>query len=104
MPFIESVATALPPYCHLQKDILKFMQAFAPEQEHRKLSIIYKKSGIEKRYSIIADYGEAVEKWGFFPNNAEAEPFPNVEKRMLLFEQEAIVLAEKLKEKRFQGS
>lgn len=95
MPFIESITTAVPSYCHLQGDILKFMQAFAPEQEHRKLGVIYKKSGIEKRHSVISDYGEVMGKWNFFPNNAAAEPFPNIEKRMLLFEQEAILLAEK---------
>ena len=95
MPFIEEISTALPPYCHSQTDILKFMQEFAPAQDRRKLNMIYKKSGIEQRYSIISDYGEAIEKWHFFPKNPEAEPFPNVEKRMSVFQDEAIKLAVK---------
>lgn len=95
MPFIEAIATAMPPYCHSQDDILKFMQVFAPAEERRKLSMIYKKSGIEKRYSVLSDYGNTMEKWTFFPKNIDAEPFPSVEKRMELFHKEAIDLAEK---------
>jgi predicted naringenin-chalcone synthase len=95
MPFIESIATALPAYCHQQKDILKFMQGFVSEQEQRKLSMIYRQSGIKQRYSVLSDYSKEIRQWDFFPRNAEAEPFPNVESRMKLFHKEALELAEK---------
>lgn len=94
MPFIEAIATALPPYCHLQEDILKFMQGFAPAQAHRKLSTIYKKSGIKQRYSVISDYSRDIDERTFYPKSPTAEPFPDIEKRMSLFHQEALRLAE----------
>lgn len=95
MPYIESIATVLPAYCHQQKDILRFMQGFAPPEEHRKLNAIYKKSGIQQRYSVISDYSKEMKDWDFFPRNSEAEPFVSVESRMDLFHKEAILLAEK---------
>ena len=95
MPFIESITTALPAYRHQQKDILKFMQGFASSEEQRKLNMIYKKSGIQQRYSIISDYSKEMKDWDFFPRNSEAEPFPSVEKRMQIFEKEALDLAER---------
>jgi predicted naringenin-chalcone synthase len=95
MPYIEAIATATPAYCHLQEDILKFMQGFASTTEQRKLAMIYKKSGIKQRYSIISDYSQPMDRWKFYPNNPTAEPFPSIEKRMELFHQEALRLAEK---------
>lgn len=90
MPFIEEIAIANPKYCHKQEDILKFMQSVAPENEHRKLKMIYKKSGIQTRYSVIPDYG--LEERTFYPLSQTLEPFPSVETRMKLFEKEALDL------------
>jgi predicted naringenin-chalcone synthase len=90
MPFIEEIAIANPKFCHKQEDILKFMQSVAPESEHRKLKMIYQKSEIKTRYSVIPDY--STQKRTFYPSSRDLEPFPTVEARMKLFEKEALAL------------
>jgi predicted naringenin-chalcone synthase len=93
MPFIEEIATVNPAFCHKQEDILHFMQSVAPASEHRKLKMIYQKSGIQTRYSVLADYSKSPQQYHFYPNNPDLEPFPNVEKRMQIFKKEALHLA-----------
>jgi len=93
MSFIEEIVTANPEFCHQQEDILKFMQTVAPESEHRKLKMIYQKSGIQTRYSVIPDYSVDSSKREFYPSSQSLEPFPNVEQRMQLFEREALKIS-----------
>src|SRR5690606_5190286 len=55
---IVSIGTAVPPYRHRQHDILQFMlHAYQPEAEdRRKISLLYERSGIESRYSVVPDF------------------------------------------------
>jgi predicted naringenin-chalcone synthase len=92
---IVSIGTALPPYKHEQDKILDFMQrVFAlNEPDRRKLKFLYHKSGIQTRYSVIADYSRPVKDWKFYPRSENLEPFPTVEQRMVLYHKYAAPLS-----------
>lgn len=94
MTEIISIATALPEYCHSQMEILSFMQdAYAlDETDRRKLKFLYAHSGIEKRYSVIADYGSHAADWTFIPQDKQ-KSFPTLEQRMALYDQSAASLS-----------
>ncbi|MEJ7659777.1 MAG: hypothetical protein WKG07_09190 [Hymenobacter sp.] len=59
----------------------------------RKLRALYRVSGIEHRYSVLADYGRANGDYEFFPNTPGLEPFPSVAQRMAAYRREALPLA-----------
>jgi len=88
---IISIGTALPPYRHRQQDIQKFMElVFAMDRgENRKLKFLYQHSGIEYRYSTIADYSRDIKDWRFYPQSENLEPFPSLEHRIQLFNKHA---------------
>lgn len=95
MAKIISIATAVPAFCHDQKNILHFMQDayHLDEVEKRKLSFLYTMSGIKTRHSVVEDYGVDKSKWTFIPTNNAA--FPSLEKRMDLYQQHAMPLSKK---------
>lgn len=72
MANIISIGTALPQYCHPQKEIVKFMQkAFKlNEDDSRKLAFLYKHSDIENRYSVLPDFAQPEEEWQFLTPGA----------------------------------
>ncbi|RFM29843.1 type III polyketide synthase [Deminuibacter soli] len=94
MTNIISIGTATPAWCHSQQDILGFMQQLyqLPAEEQRKLAFLYKHSGIDQRYSVIADYGLPREQWQFLPKQP-GEAFPLLEERMQLYQQHALPLS-----------
>ncbi|MBA4849258.1 type III polyketide synthase [Emticicia sp. BO119] len=94
MPKIVSIGTAVPRYAHKQDDIMRFMlDATYPDEKNRKLlPILYKRSGIETRYSVFSDFSLLRGNWHFFGNNCTA---PSLEQRMKLFNEEVVALSEK---------
>jgi len=100
---IISIATAVPAFCHQQKDILHFMQeAYGlDEVEKRKLAFLYNLSGIDTRHSVIADYGADRTDWTFIPKDETA--FPSLEGRMKLYQQHAMPLSKEAVEKCIDG-
>ncbi len=93
MANIISIGTAVPAYCHQQKDILEFMQsAFSLEEiDKRKLSFLYSRSGIQQRYSVLPDFSKQSEEWSFIPNKNQDSPL--LDKRMELYSQHALPLS-----------
>lgn len=91
MSKITSIATRVPAFKYRQAELLQFAdQIFSRHTEDsRKLSFLYKQSGIETRYSVSSDFNSAVEGRSFFPSNEEFEPVPSVEARMKLFAETA---------------
>ncbi len=87
MSKILSVGTAVPAHRHEQKNIFDFMQrVYAPDEaERRKLSFLYRQSGIHTRYSVVPDYSLPADKWQFYPPTENLEPFPSLEQRMSWF-------------------
>lgn len=76
-------------------DICQFMQRVyaANETESRKLRFLYQQSGIDYRYSVLADYGKPLPEWKFFPQSEGLEPFPSLEQRMGVYVRQAPLLS-----------
>lgn len=64
---IISIGTALPQYCHPQKEILQFMQKAyrLDDNDARKLAYLYKQSEIQNRYSVLPDFVKPESEWAF---------------------------------------
>ena len=93
--YLGAIGTATPPHRLAQPTIAGFM-AEALEldaADTRKLRALYRVSGIEHRYSVLADYGRANGAYDFFPNAPGLEPFPSVGPRMAAYRREALPLA-----------
>lgn len=92
MPKITAIGTATPTYRHRQEDIMQFMlDANNPDEKNRRLlPILYRRSGIETRYSVFPDFSLTRGQWDFFGNNCT---IPSLEKRMSLFNSQAVNLS-----------
>lgn len=92
--FIQSIGTALPPFVTDQSVIADFMVRHLKlnEEEERNLRILYRASGIQKRYSVIQDFHTPMNGHAFFKDNLQ---FPSAKPRMELYQKHAIGLAEK---------
>jgi len=90
---IISIATAVPEYCHRQKDILQFMQQAynLDATDRRKLSFMYNFSGIENRYSVLKDFSLPPQHWQFI--NVESNEYTPLDKRLELYKQHALPLS-----------
>lgn len=95
MSKIINIGTAVPVYKHLQEDILHFMQRVYAHNtvDQRKMKFLYHQSGIQNRYSVIADYSRKAEDWKFYPQSENLEPFPSLEQRMALYNKHAAPLS-----------
>lgn len=93
MPKIVSIGTAVPRFAHRQDDIMRFMlDATNPDEKNKKLiPLLYKRSGIDTRHSVFADFSLLRGNWHFFGNNCTA---PSLEQRMKLFNEEVTTLSE----------
>jgi predicted naringenin-chalcone synthase len=92
MSFIWSIDTALPPYKHSQADILSFMQAqYTPEEtDLQRLKLMYQRSGIEYRYSVLPDFNNDDESKLLFKSNLQ----PDVNTRLACYQSNAASIAE----------
>ena len=89
---IVSIGTANPGEQIPQLRIGEFMKLAhgLSSVESRKLSFVYRVSGIETRYSVLTDFNYTdPTKFNFFPKNKELEPFPTTKQRMKVFEERA---------------
>lgn len=94
MSVITHIGTAVPAYCNQQSDIRDFMLGIsqASDYEKRRLRLMYAKSGIDQRYSVVKDYACDINERTFFPKTQDLEPFPSVEKRMGIYAENATKL------------
>jgi predicted naringenin-chalcone synthase len=94
MSIIAGIATAVPKYKSPQTELADFMTAAHAFEgdEARKLRFLYARSGIETRYSCVPDYIGEINSRELFPKTDDLEPFPNLEKRMELFNTHALPL------------
>lgn len=97
MSKIISIATGVPPYKHQQTDIFEFADTIYSnnETESRKLKFLYRHSGIDTRYSVLPDYNSVAAERQFYATSKDLEPFPDLEKRMKWFADNAVILSVK---------
>ena len=89
---IVSIGTASPgepiPQHHIG-EFMKLAHGLSPE-ESRKLSFVYRVSGITTRHSVLTDFNYTdPSSFTFFPQNKKLEPFPSTRQRMRVFEERA---------------
>ncbi len=96
MSKIISIATGVPKYKHQQTEIFKFADTIysADETDSRKLKFLYRHSGIATRYSVMPDYTLSNDRQ-FYSTSKCLEPFPNLEKRIQWFANNATALSVK---------
>ena len=94
MSVIANISTAIPENKYKQSDLAEFMcDLFQyPGQQKRKLKLMYAKSGIDTRYSVIPDFSSAINERQFFPKTNNLEPFPTIDYRMQYFNKTALPL------------
>ncbi len=64
-----------------------------------RIDTIYKQSGIDQRYSCLADYGSAPEDFTFYPQNWALAPFPSTQSRNEQYQIYASKIAESAAQK-----
>jgi prepilin-type processing-associated H-X9-DG protein len=94
MSFITSIGTANPEHRFSQSAIAEFMvrSMQLDEEDARRLRALFRMTGIETRYSVIADYGKS-DGYDFYSNSKDFEPFPSTAKRLQLYRQHALSLS-----------
>ena len=92
MANIVSIATALPPYCHKQSDILHFMQkAYGlNEEECRKLGFLYRQSDIESRYSALPNFDDPENNWYGIEKEGKNK---SLDERMTIFDEYSLSIS-----------
>jgi len=95
MSVIAGIGMALPPYGIGQMQIHAFMDEVftGGEDERRRLKLLYERSGISKRYSVVPDYDLTERKRVLYPETRNLEPFPSLEQRMQKYHETAAPLA-----------
>jgi len=90
MSYITSIGTALPEYHYKQTEIADFMREYvnADDRIDRLIRILYSKSAIDERYSVVPDFSERNGNHYLF--NGQQAP---LSRRMSLFAEEAPELA-----------
>jgi len=89
---ISAIGIANPANRFNQNSIYQFMANASglDETNRARLKSIYDHSGIEYRYSVIADFGtSSPAEFTFFSPSARLEPFTGTQQRMQLYQQEA---------------
>ena len=104
-PHIRAIATAVPEHAYTQEFALRFLLAlpFYDAPTKRFVERLYKDTGIEKRHTVIGDYGKDPSEFTFYPPSADLQPEPTVEQRNELFIREANRLAQRVVEKLLAG-
>lgn len=94
MSKIAGIGIAVPPYKMQQPKIREFMEQYSSnDEDKRKLKMLYERSGIATRYSVVPDYDGELHSRMLFPSTPDMEPFPSLEKRMELYHKHASTLA-----------
>lgn len=90
MSHLISISTALPPYSYNQVDLENYYVASTNnEEEKRKIRFVSQRSGIEKRHSVLPDFGNSSNQF-LFKNE---EKSAGISDRMEVFETAALELS-----------
>lgn len=94
MSFITSIGTANPIHRLRQVDIARFMirAMNLGGDDARKLSALFRATGIDTRYSVLEDYSRS-EHFHFYENTPDMEPFPSTKRRLELYRKHALALS-----------
>lgn len=93
--FVHAIATRVPETHYTQQFALDFLLGLQGTTARKRtfLEKVYANTGIEKRHSVIGDYGKPVDEYTFFPNSPDLKPEPETWYRNDRFVEEADRLA-----------
>lgn len=95
--FLHAVATDVPEHSYTQTFALDFLLQLQGESPKKRtfLERVYANTGIEKRHTVINDYGKEPSAFTFYPPNETMTPEPDTAARNDLFQRESNRLSEK---------
>lgn len=85
MAYINAISTANPRFKYTQTDLGRHIYEKHPEIDPKKIDLIYSKTSIKTRYSVLPDFGVDHGEAILFRGNNN----PNIEERLLIFKKEA---------------
>lgn len=93
---LEAIGTANPPFRLTQSEAAAFMAQVSglSAATQKRLTSIYGRSGIDYRYTCVADYGQSPENFEFYPTDWSLQPAPSTADRNRLYRNWANQLAE----------
>lgn len=93
--FIHEIATTLPENSYSQEFALDYILRLQGDSLKKRnfLTRIYQGTAIEKRYTVISDYGKAPEDFTFYPKSVDLKPEPSTKQRNDLYITESNKLA-----------
>ena len=91
-----SLETGNPPLRRDRAYAVEFMQQLdgLPEPIKARIPTLYERSGIDFRYSCVADYGAKPDDFEFFPRNWALSPEPSTGTRNRLYREQVVPLVE----------
>jgi predicted naringenin-chalcone synthase len=106
--YLHGIETAVPEHAYTQEFAHQFMRKLyeGKPKSLRMIDRIYPGSAIEKRHTVIGDYGKDPSEYTFYPKSEDLKPEPTTKERNDLFIPEAQRLALKATRgllERFQG-
>ncbi|MCF0041697.1 UbiA family prenyltransferase [Dyadobacter fanqingshengii] len=100
LSYISAIETAVPEYCYSQEALASFyLKSTDDLTNKRKIKIVAGKTGIDNRYSVIADFDKSPEDYEFFNKTATLLPEPTLSKRMQIYQRHATKLSRSAIEK-----
>jgi predicted naringenin-chalcone synthase len=95
-PFLHAIATRVPAHSYTQSFALEFLLNLQGDDKKKRtfLERVYANTGIEKRHTVINDYGKEPSAHRFYPKNASLTPEPETWYRNDVYVTEANALAQ----------
>ncbi len=93
---ILGIGTSVPPASYTQQFTLEFLSRLSAfsDKERRFLRRLYQNTAIDKRHTVIDDYGKDPSAYTFYPKNDQLLPEPGLEARNDVFIRESDRLSE----------
>lgn len=91
---VWAIGTAVPGPGRAQRELVAFMKRAHGADPHlgRRLDVLYRRSGIERRHSCLEDYGRDPAAFAFYPPDWQG-PLPSTARRMAAYREAAPPLA-----------
>lgn len=100
MSYIHAIETAVPEHCFSQESLASFyINSTDDASTKRKIKIVAGKTGIERRYSVLDDFGKQITDYTFFAKSSDLLPEPSLSQRMGIYKEHSVALSVKAAEK-----
>ncbi|MCE7062045.1 UbiA family prenyltransferase [Dyadobacter sp. CY343] len=94
LSYISAIETAVPDHRYSQETLASFYSGSTDDLiTKRKIKVVAGKTGIETRYSVIADFDKQPEQYEFFNKSVDLLPEPGLGRRMQLYQEHATKLS-----------